>query len=144
MCFTGHCDVELMVSKILLVVVFTVFTLVKLNMLCILSITIHTIHCCAGQSVLHLYCSIHRSHHKEHDHTSTGQLVHADQKSSRSKKQLQMQSKLTWPSLFLFTITANLIHEKGILRNNYNCEIYSLNGYVVIATNMTGCHVISL
>ena len=84
-CFTGHCDVELMFSKILLVALFTVFTLVKLNMLCIQSIAIHTIYCCVRQSVLHLYCSIRRSHHKEYDHTSTSQLVHADQKSSRSK-----------------------------------------------------------
>ena len=116
-CFTGHCDVELMFSKILLVVSFTVFTLVKLNMLCIQSITIHTIYCCVRQSVLHLYCSIRRSHPQR-----TWPYLHKSTcacwpEKLKVEKQLQMQSKLTWPSLFLFTITTNLIHEKIILQN---------------------------
>ena len=79
MCFTGHGDVELMFSKILLVVL---FTFVRLNMLCIQSITIIDV----PDSLYYIICIcivvFTAATRKEHDHTSTSQLVHAEQKSS--------------------------------------------------------------
>ena len=89
-------------SKILLVVLFMFFTLVMLNVLCIQSITIHTIHCCARQSVLHLYCSSCRSHLQRiwpYLHKST---CACQPEKFKVEKQLQTQSKLTWPSLLSF------------------------------------------
>ena len=113
LCVLQDTDVELMFSKILLVVLFTVFTLVMLNMLCIqpllsiLSIVVpdSLYYTCSPQPPQRTWSYLHKS------------TCACWPEKLKVEKQLQMQSKLTWTSLFLFTITANLIHEKGILQN---------------------------